>query len=109
MMKPLIAALFFLAASTGGARADTEPTAGEVDQFAFGFCPTGWHLTSGAKLKVKDYQELASVLGAKYGGDGVKTFALPQLVGSLTANKKRLTSCIALYGIYPTPNAVSGK
>jgi microcystin-dependent protein len=43
--------------------------------------PTGWLPCDGAVAQISDYTELAQVLGNRYGGDGVHTFALPRLVG----------------------------
>ncbi|MCO8163558.1 tail fiber protein [Pseudomonas sp. 21LCFQ02] len=42
--------------------------------------PTGWHLCDGTTLKIQDYQILYSLIGTIYGGDGVTTFGLPNLV-----------------------------
>ena len=101
-----IAATLALPLGITAARADDVPTIGEVDQFAFNFCPSGWHATNGGLLNVKRNVALALVLGTRYGGDGVKTFGLPKLVGKLSTNRARLTSCLALVGIYPTLPAV---
>ena len=58
------------------------PFIGEVKMFAFGqVIPKGWHACDGALLAVNQWQALFAVLGTTYGGDGVKSFALPDLRG----------------------------
>jgi microcystin-dependent protein len=54
---------------------------GEVRTFSFKFAPEGWHLCDGTNLQISGHEALFSVLGTTYGGDGVKTFALPDLRG----------------------------
>ena len=39
----------------------------------------GWRCCDGKILLIDNYPELFSVLSVDYGGDGVKTFALPDL------------------------------
>jgi microcystin-dependent protein len=41
--------------------------------------PQDWHLCDGALLPINNYQALYSILGVTYGGDGVTTFAIPDL------------------------------
>lgn len=50
---------------------------GQVSLFAGNFAPQGWALCEGQLLAIAQYQELFSLLGATYGGDGRSTFALP--------------------------------
>lgn len=54
---------------------------GEIRLFAGNYAPQGWMLCQGQLLSVSDYQTLYSLLGTLYGGDGVSTFALPDLRG----------------------------
>jgi microcystin-dependent protein len=54
---------------------------GTIIMVGFGFVPTGWALCNGALLPISQYQALFALLGTTYGGDGVKTFALPDLRG----------------------------
>lgn len=54
---------------------------GEIKLFAGNFAPRGWHLCDGSLLQINTYQALFSLIGAVYGGDGVTTFALPDLRG----------------------------
>jgi microcystin-dependent protein len=49
--------------------------------FAGHYPPSGWHLCDGSLLKINDYQALYALIGVTYGGDGVTTFAIPDLQG----------------------------
>jgi len=57
------------------------PYLGEVRMFAGSFAPQGWALCDGQILSVASNTALFNVLGARFGGDGVTTFALPDLRG----------------------------
>lgn len=57
------------------------PFLGEVDVVAFNFAPKGWALCSGQLLPINQNQALFALLGTTYGGDGITTFALPDLRG----------------------------
>ncbi|GAB2174865.1 phage tail protein [Dongia sp. agr-C8] len=54
---------------------------GEIRLFAFPRVPIGWAACDGSLLGIAQYQALYSLLGTTYGGDGVTTFALPDLRG----------------------------
>lgn len=56
---------------------------GEIRLFALKFAPYGWALCNGQLLAVRQYTPLFSVIGITYGGDGVQTFALPNLQGRI--------------------------
>jgi microcystin-dependent protein len=43
--------------------------------------PRGWALCNGQMLSVSEHPVLFSVIGSAFGGDGVETFALPNLQG----------------------------
>jgi microcystin-dependent protein len=45
----------------------------------FNFAPIGWALCNGQLLSIAQNTALFSLLGTTYGGDGVSTFALPNL------------------------------
>jgi microcystin-dependent protein len=47
----------------------------------FTFAPRDWHLCDGTLLEIAQYEALFSVLGVAWGGDGQRTFALPDLQG----------------------------
>ena len=54
---------------------------GEVRLFSFGFAPRGWATCDGQTLSISQQSALFSLLGTIYGGDGVRTFNLPDLRG----------------------------
>lgn len=55
---------------------------GEIRLFGGNFPPKNWAFCNGQLLNIADYQALYSLIGTTYGGDGVKTFAVPNLTGS---------------------------
>lgn len=59
----------------------SEPFIGEIRIFGFDFPPLGFALCDGQLLPIDQNQSLFSILGTTYGGDGVGTFALPDLRG----------------------------
>jgi microcystin-dependent protein len=58
-----------------------EPFLGEIRAFSFGFVPKGWASCDGQILPINQNQAVFSILGTTYGGNGVTTFALPNLNG----------------------------
>lgn len=70
---------------------------GEIRTFAFGITPSGWHLCDGTQLTIRGNEALYSLIGKTFGGDGITTFALPDLRGR--------TIVASDY----TPNYVQGK
>jgi microcystin-dependent protein len=59
----------------------TQPFLGELRPFTFGFAPKGWSLCDGQLLPISQYNALFALLGTTYGGNGIQTFALPDLRG----------------------------
>jgi microcystin-dependent protein len=57
----------------------TDAFLGEIRIFAGDFAPTGWAFCDGQLLPVSQYLALFTVIGTRYGGDGLSTFALPDL------------------------------
>ncbi|MGK6341964.1 phage tail protein [Chryseobacterium sp. DT-3] len=56
---------------------------GIVKLFAGNFAPRGWMFCDGSLLRISTNSALFSILGTIYGGDGVTTFALPNLKGRM--------------------------
>lgn len=52
---------------------------GIIKIFAGNFAPRGWLTCNGQLLPISQYSALFSLLGTTYGGDGVRTFALPNM------------------------------
>lgn len=61
----------------------TEPFIGEIKIFGFNFPPRGYMACSGQLLSIAQNTALFSLLGTTYGGNGVQTFALPNLQGRM--------------------------
>ena len=57
----------------------TQPFISEIRMFSFNFPPRGWATCAGQILPIQQNQALFSLLGTTYGGNGVQTFALPDL------------------------------
>jgi microcystin-dependent protein len=95
---------FMLCAGARSALAGENPFLGEVETFAFGFCPVGWTTLNGELLPISQNQALFALLGTTYGGDGRTTFALPTAKPIFTATGAVLLQCIALQGIFPSRN-----
>jgi len=52
-----------------------------VTMVAYDFAPKGWAYCNGQILPIAQNQALFSLLGTTFGGNGVNTFALPNLMG----------------------------
>ena len=63
------------------ASASSQPFIGEIMITGANFAPVGWRMCDGSLLDIGTYYELFSLIGTYYGGDGVTTFALPDLRG----------------------------
>ena len=61
----------------------TEPFLGEIRMFGFGRTPVGWQACDGSLLSIAQNDALFALLGTIYGGDGVNTFAVPDMRGRL--------------------------
>ena len=58
-----------------------EPYLGAITIFAGNFAPLGWAFCDGSLLDISQNSALYALLGTIYGGDGINTFALPDLRG----------------------------
>jgi len=58
-----------------------DPYLGEIRLFSLPFAPKGWALCNGQILSIQQNAALFSLLGTYYGGNGMQTFALPDLRG----------------------------
>ena len=57
------------------------PFVAEVRIFCGNFAPVGWAFCDGQILSISSNTALFSLLGTRFGGNGVSTFALPDLRG----------------------------
>ncbi|MCX6180641.1 MAG: tail fiber protein [Bacteroidetes bacterium] len=63
-----------------------ESYTGEIKTYAGNYAPENWHICDGSLLSVNDYSALFTLIGTTYGGDGVNTFAIPNLSGRAPIN-----------------------
>jgi microcystin-dependent protein len=77
----LLVAAAFLVISPGVHAQGSEPYLGQILMVGFNFAPRGWAICQGQIMPIAQNTALFSLLGTTYGGDGVDTFALPDLRG----------------------------
>jgi microcystin-dependent protein len=79
---------------------------GEIHLMSFNFAPKGWALCRGQTLNISQNQALFSLLGTQFGGDGVTTFALPNLEAAELQMDPvyGVHYYIALQGVFPSRN-----
>jgi len=58
-----------------------EPFLGQIVAVAFSYAPNGWAVCDGSLVQIAQNTALFSLLGTTFGGDGLRTFALPDLRG----------------------------
>lgn len=68
-----------------------DPFIGEVRLFGGNFAPVGWAFCNGQLLSISENDALFALIGTTYGGDGVNTFALPNLQGRLPLHQGTLS------------------
>lgn len=61
----------------------TDQYVGEIRLFAGPYTPEEWAPCDGRLLEISQFELLFSLIGTTYGGDGQRTFALPDLRGRL--------------------------
>jgi microcystin-dependent protein len=62
------------------------PFIAQVILLGFDWNPRSWALCDGQLLPISQNQALFSILGTTYGGNGIQTFALPDLRGRIPIN-----------------------
>ena len=63
------------------------PFIGEIRLVGFNFAPQGWAFCDGSILPISGNDVLYILIGTTYGGDGVNTFALPDLRGRVPVHQ----------------------
>ena len=58
-----------------------EPFIGTIIAWPCNFAPRDWAFCNGRLLQIRTNQALFALIGTTYGGDGINTFALPNLCG----------------------------
>src|SRR3954467_3964797 len=56
-----------------------QPFVGEIRMFAGNFPPSGWMFCDGTPMRISENDVLFQLIGTTYGGDGERTFNLPNL------------------------------
>lgn len=74
-----------------------EPFVGEIILVAFRYAPLDWLKCQGQYLLIAEYSMLYSLIGIRYGGDGVEYFRLPNLTAPTS-----MTYIICTNGLYPS-------
>jgi microcystin-dependent protein len=64
-----------------------QPYVGEIRMFGGNFAILGWSFCNGSLLSISQNSTLYQLLGTTYGGDGVNTFALPDLQGRVPVHQ----------------------
>jgi microcystin-dependent protein len=59
------------------------PYLSQIMMFGGNFAPKNWALCNGQLLSIQQYTALFSLLGTQFGGDGIRTFGLPNLQSSV--------------------------
>lgn len=63
------------------------PFTGQLSLVGFNFAPYQWALAAGQLLPISQNTALFSLLGINFGGNGVHTFALPNLQGNVAVGQ----------------------
>ena len=65
------------------------PYVGEIRMFGFSRVPNGWFTCDGSLKPIAEYEVLFTLIGTTYGGDGMSTFAVPDLRGRVPIHQGR--------------------
>jgi microcystin-dependent protein len=76
------------------------PLLGSIEMWPGTFAPQGWAFCDGSMLPISQYQNLFSLIGTTYGGNGTTEFALPDMRGRVPVGMGQGTGL---------PNFVLGK
>lgn len=76
-----------------------EPLIGELRIFGGNFAPVGWFACDGSLKSIAQYETLYALLGTTYGGDGITTFAVPDLRGRVVVNQGTSARSGTNYGL----------
>jgi microcystin-dependent protein len=65
----------------------SDPFLGQIITVGFNFAPYGWAFCNGQIMSIAQNDALYSLLGTTFGGDGVQTFGLPNLMGRVPVDQ----------------------
>ena len=69
----------------------SSPFVGEIRMFAGNFAPAGWATFQGQLMPISENETLFQLIGTTYGGDGITTFAVPDLRGRVPVHQGNTT------------------
>ncbi|HJU84457.1 MAG TPA: tail fiber protein [Holophagaceae bacterium] len=78
-LRYIIAVAGIFPSNGGSGTGYSDVILGEIRMFAGNFAPSGFMFCEGQLLQIQNNQALFALLGTQYGGDGITTFALPDL------------------------------
>jgi microcystin-dependent protein len=61
----------------------SSPYIGEIRMFGGTYAPYGWAFCDGSLISISENDALYNLIGTTYGGNGISTFGLPNLLGRL--------------------------
>jgi microcystin-dependent protein len=102
---PLDHTTYLICADGKESSSDSSTLLGEVVLYASAQPPPDWTLANGQLLQIHQHHTLFSVYGAIFGGDGVETFAMPNL--SSKSPISGVNYVVALRGRFPIDNVPS--
>lgn len=73
---------------------------GQILLFPYNFVPRDFMACRGQFLSISEYSTLFSLIGTKFGGNGISNFGLPDLSDAEPISD--MIYCINLEGIYPS-------
>jgi len=76
----------------------SDPYLGEIMIVAFSYAPRNWALCNGQTIAISQNQALFALLGTTYGGDGVRTFMLPNLRARIPVHRGTLDALTVTLG-----------
>jgi microcystin-dependent protein len=82
------------------------PFLGQLLLVGFNYAPYQWAPCNGQLLPISAYTALFSLLGTNFGGDGIRTFGLPNLQGNVAVGYGQGTG-LSLYDLGETGGASS--
>ncbi len=65
----------------------SQPYIGEIRMVGFNFAPVNWSFCNGSLIAISQNSTLFQLIGTTYGGDGINTYALPNLQGRVPVHQ----------------------
>lgn len=100
-----VAALLLSLGNTPSVAQSIDGYIGSIWLFGGGYCPRSTLPADGRLLSIQSYQSLYALFGARYGGDSVTNFALPDLRDAVPVdpgtNFKTMIYCVNVQGNWP--------